>query len=97
MAPKKASTFMAVPGVRPMLERSRICNEEGLQKIRHLVGSVANEWGATAVKSGSTMRADLSTTEYPFFLHSIIAGLVPPFSPFFRMILEHYQICVLHL
>jgi hypothetical protein len=27
---------------------------------------------------------------YPFFLDTIAAGLVPPFSPFFLAILEHY-------
>ena len=34
---------------------------------------------------------------FPFFHHCIKAGLVPPFSPFFRAILEHYQIHVIHL
>jgi hypothetical protein len=43
------------------------------------------------------MPAKLSANEYPFFLHSIVAGLVLPFSHFFLAILEHYQICALHL
>ena len=34
---------------------------------------------------------------FPFFLRCIYAGLVPLFSPFFRAILEHYHIHVLHL
>jgi hypothetical protein len=29
---------------------------------------------------------------HPFFLFSIFAGLVPPFSPFFLAILETYRI-----
>jgi hypothetical protein len=96
-ASKKASTFAMAPAARPALEKSRIYNAEGLQKIRPLVGSETNEWGATAVKSGSVMPAKLSAIEYPFFLHSIVVGLVPPFSPFFHAILEHYQIHALHL
>jgi len=32
---------------------------------------------------------------HPFFYHTVIAGLIPPFSPFFMAILEHYQ--TLHL
>ncbi|KAE8809329.1 hypothetical protein D1007_14127 [Hordeum vulgare] len=34
---------------------------------------------------------------YPFFLHSIYAGLVPPFSRFFSTVLDHYGIQALHL
>ena len=34
---------------------------------------------------------------FPFFLHSLFAGLVPPFSRFFFAILDHYQIHALHL
>ncbi|KAE8784112.1 hypothetical protein D1007_42326 [Hordeum vulgare] len=34
---------------------------------------------------------------YPFFLHSVFAGLVPPFSSFFTAILNHYEIQALHL
>ncbi|KAE8786563.1 hypothetical protein D1007_39542 [Hordeum vulgare] len=36
-------------------------------------------------------------TIYPFFLHSIYAGLVPPFSRFFTVVLDHYAIQALHL
>ncbi|KAE8792796.1 hypothetical protein D1007_32666 [Hordeum vulgare] len=34
---------------------------------------------------------------YPFFLHSIYTGLVPPFSRFFTAVLDHYGIQALHL
>ncbi|KAE8777545.1 hypothetical protein D1007_49656 [Hordeum vulgare] len=34
---------------------------------------------------------------YPFFLHNIYAGLVPPFSRFFTAIFDHYGIQALHL
>jgi hypothetical protein len=39
----------------------------------------------------------LSTTDYPFFLYSIFAVMVPPFSRFFCVVLEHYQVHALHL
>ena len=34
---------------------------------------------------------------YPIFLHTLFAGLVPPFSDFLEAILETYQIQLLHL
>ena len=33
----------------------------------------------------------------PAFLHSIVVGLVPPFSDFLLAILTHYDIHLLHL
>jgi hypothetical protein len=92
-APKKASVPAVTPAAltaRPALEKSQICNAEGMQKVCLLVSSETNEWGVTIVKSGAAAPSSLSATEYPFFMHSICAGLVPSFSPFFRAILEHY-------
>ena len=34
---------------------------------------------------------------YPIFLHTLFAGLVPPFSDFLMAVLETYQIQLLHL
>jgi hypothetical protein len=34
---------------------------------------------------------------YPFFLHSVFAGLILPFSKFFTTVLDHYQVQALHL
>ncbi|KAE8784902.1 hypothetical protein D1007_41433 [Hordeum vulgare] len=34
---------------------------------------------------------------YPFFLHNVFSGLVPPFSPFFTAILNHYGVQALDL
>jgi hypothetical protein len=65
--------------------------------VRLLVSSETNEWGVTIVKSGAAEPSSLSATEYPFFMHAICAGLVPPFYSFFCAILEHYQIHALHL
>jgi len=81
----------------PALGKARICNQEGLDKIRHLVADASNEWGKTRLWPGSTSRRELDVTAYPVFQHAIAAGLVAPFSPFFLAILEHYQIQLLHL
>jgi hypothetical protein len=61
------------------------------------MGSDSNEWGATNVVVGMTANSDLSATHYPFFVHTLLAGLVLPFSPFFLVVLEHYQVQALHL
>ena len=39
----------------------------------------------------------MSATEIPVHIHSLLAGLIPPFSPFFNAVMSHYQIHLLHL
>ena len=39
----------------------------------------------------------MGDTFYPFFLRSVFAGIVPPFSSFFYAILRHYRPHALHL
>ena len=51
----------------------------------------------TIVHPGTTLPSTLPENAYPFFCCSIIAGLVPPFSPFFLAVLDHYGIQPLHL
>jgi hypothetical protein len=82
--------------VAPLLE-SRIKSSRKLQTIREMVGSNNNEWGATRIWHGRAPRDTLAVTVQPFFLFSIFAGLVPPFSPFFLAILETYGIQAIHL
>jgi hypothetical protein len=62
-----------------------------------MVGSNNNEWGATRIWHGRAPRDTLPATAQPFFLFSIFAGVVPPFSPFFLAILETYRIQAIHL
>ena len=38
-----------------------------------------------------------AATEVPIFIDALWAGLIPPFSGFFNVVLEHYQIHMLHL
>jgi hypothetical protein len=62
-----------------------------------MVGSKNSEWGATRIWHGRTPRDTLPATAQPFFLFSVFASLVPPFSPFFLVILETYGIQAIHL
>ena len=65
-----------------------------LARVRHLVAASSNEHGATELRpSGSRLAEGF----YPVFIHTLYAGLVPPFSEFLLAILEVYQIQLLHL
>jgi hypothetical protein len=77
--------------VAPLLE-SRIKGDRELQTICEMVGSKNSEWGATLIWHGQTPRGTSPVTAQPFFLFSIFAGMVPPFSPFLLAILESYGI-----
>ncbi|KAE8782718.1 hypothetical protein D1007_43868 [Hordeum vulgare] len=57
----------------------------------------SNENGHTLIWPGAIEKRPASKVVYPFFLHSISARLVPPFSSFFTAILNHYRIQALHL
>ena len=39
----------------------------------------------------------MAATEIPIHLHALWAGLIPPFSNFFNVVLSHYQVHALHL
>ncbi|KAE8787389.1 hypothetical protein D1007_38662 [Hordeum vulgare] len=76
---------------------SRFSEEENLGPVVLLVASETNEGRATSIWSGLATSGSLVKTAYPFFLHNIYVGLVPPFSSFFYAIISHYQIQALHL
>ncbi|KAE8788738.1 retrotransposon unclassified [Hordeum vulgare] len=46
---------------------------------------------------GAVAKRPASKAVYPFFLHSVLAGLVSAFSSFFTGIMDHYGIQTLHL
>lgn len=104
MAPRKAKPGAnkgkgkekATPVEPPWaLHKPPIINVEGLGKVRHLVGGVHNEWGATRLKVAGALMTDV--TEVQTFIAFLAAGLVPPFSTFFLAVLEHFQVHMLHL
>jgi hypothetical protein len=96
MAPRRAtgaarSSEAASQPVAPLLE-SRIKSNRELQTVREMVGSKNSEWGSTRIWHGRTPRGTLPVMVQPFFLFSIFARIVPPFSPFLLAILETYGI-----
>ena len=48
--------------------------------------------GATVLKAGSEQPEGKGSTFYPLFVSAIIAGLVPPFSEFFLVVLRQYNL-----
>jgi hypothetical protein len=79
-----------------MLE-SRIKSSRELQTVCEMVGRKNSEWGATRIWHGRTPRDTLPAMAQPFFLFSVFAEMVPPFSPFLLAILETYGIQTIHL
>jgi hypothetical protein len=101
MAPRRAtgaarSSEAAPQPAAPLLD-SRIKSSRELQTVREMVGSKNSEWGATRIWHGRALRDTLPAMAQPFFLFSVFAGLVLPFSPFFLAILETYGIQAIHL
>ena len=72
------------------LEASSIGPCRLFDKAESMIALSSNEHGATALRVGTAEPHALSATSYPFFLHSVLAGLIPPFSSFFVAILDHY-------
>jgi hypothetical protein len=101
MAPRKTtrtgrSSEVASPPATPLLS-SRIKSNRELQTIREMLGSKNSEWGATCIWHARTPWDTLPVTAQPFFLFSIFAGMVSPFSSFLLAILLTYGIQVIHL
>jgi hypothetical protein len=90
------SSKAAPPPAAPLLD-SRVKSNRELQTVREMVGSKNSEWGTTRIWHGRTPREILPATAQPFFLFSVFAGMVPPFSPFLLAILETYRIQAIHL
>ena len=71
--------------------------EKNLASMRLMVAAQGNEMGETVLRSGSAMLEAKGSTFYPFFMSTVIVGLVPPFSEFFYAVLHHYRLQALHL
>ena len=99
MAPKKANTdpkdkaamragtsaaMARAAALEGALPRTRV-TAAGVAKVRHLAAASTNEHGATEMRPAGSR---LTEAFYPIFLHTLYAGLVPPFSDFLLAILE---------
>ena len=83
--------------IAPAVGRSLILNPEALDKVRSALSSSFNECGRTMAWPASHASFDMIVTEVRFFADALWAGLIPPFSAFFNVVLSHYQIHMMHL
>src|SRR4051812_28149400 len=95
---KKPMTLSRSPSsVNPAVGRSIILNREFLDKLSPALATTFNECGRTTAWSTSHFPTDRIITEVHYFADALWAGLVPPFSDFFKAVLSHYQIHMMHL
>ena len=92
MAPRKTPTEA---WYSPALDPPNV-SEKNLARMRVRTVAQGNE-GATMLKVGSDQPEGKGSTFYPLFVSAIIAGLVPPFSEFFLVVLRQYNLQALHL
>ena len=95
-APQKGKAsktmFAPVPGPRGYLGPSTIAAGPPLDRAQLMLASQHNDYGASVLILASEPLLGRALTCYPFFFHTIFAGLVPPFSSFFLAVLDHYRI-----
>ncbi|KAI4987756.1 hypothetical protein ZWY2020_028514 [Hordeum vulgare] len=85
------------PAVVPPLLECILSKEVDLAPAVPWTVAESNEFRRTPIWPGAIEERPTSKAVYPFFLHSVFARLVTPFSPFFTAILNHYGIQDLHL
>ena len=96
MAPRKVKSSSAPASYEPALEAPTV-TEKSLASARLLMAGESNEKGKTRLQAGSDVPEPKDSTFYPFFMSSIAAGLVRPFSDFFYEVLDHFVLQALHL
>ena len=96
MAPRKVKSSSAPTWYGPALEVPNII-EKSLASTCLLTAGESNEWGKTELRVASAELEAEESTFFPFFMSSIAAELVPPFSDFFYEVLDHYGLQALHL
>ena len=57
--------------------------EKNLVTTRLMTAAQGSEMGETKLRAGPAQPEAKGSTFYPFFMSTVIAGLVPPFSEFF--------------
>ncbi|KAE8793365.1 hypothetical protein D1007_31948 [Hordeum vulgare] len=85
------------PAPAPPLLECALSKDADLAPVLPRTAAEPNEHGWTLIWPGTAPKRPASKEVYPFFLHSISARLVPPFSSFFTAIQNHYGIQPLHL
>ena len=82
MAPRKVKASSSPAWYELALDAPNV-SKKNLVVTRLLTAGESNERGKTELRAGSAEPEALNSTFYPFFMSSIVAGLVPPFSDFF--------------
>ncbi|KAE8801606.1 hypothetical protein D1007_22822 [Hordeum vulgare] len=85
------------PAPAPPLLECALAKDADLTPVLPWTAANSNELGQSVIWPGDIANGPASKVVYPFFLRSIFAGLVLPFSSFFTGILNHYGIKALHL
>ena len=96
MSPRKTVTEALPAWYSPALDPPNMM-EKNLAATRLMTVVEGSEMGETGLRAGSAKPEAKGSTFYPFFMNTIIAGLVPPFSEFFYAVLRHYRLQDLHL
>ena len=77
MAPRKVKAASPPAWYEPALDAPNV-SEKNLAATRLLIVGESNEKGKTKLWAGSAEPEAQGSTFYPFFMSSIVAGLVPP-------------------
>ena len=96
MVPRKVKSASPPAWYDPALDAPNI-SKKNLAATRLLTAGESNERGKTVLRASSVVLEPEGSTFFPFFMTSIAAGLVPPFSDFFYEVLGHYGLQALHL
>ena len=96
MAPRKVKVDALSSWYSPALDAPNM-SLKNLAATRLMTAVEGSEMGETELRVGSTKPKAKGSTFYPFFMSTVIASLVPPFSDIFYIVLRHYRLQALHL
>ncbi|KAE8802895.1 hypothetical protein D1007_21329 [Hordeum vulgare] len=85
------------PAPAPPLLECALSKDMDLAPVLPWSAAESKEHGRTLIWPSTIEKQPALKVVFPFFPHNVFIGLVPPFSPFFSAILDHYGIQALHL
>ena len=96
MASSKAKAALSPAWYETALSAPNV-SEKNLAATRLLTTGENNKKGKTELRAGSVEPEASNSTFYPFFMSSVVAGLVRPFFDFFYAVRHYYRLQALHL
>ena len=91
MAPRKTTAEASPAWYSPALDPPNM-TEKNVALTHLMIAAQGSEMGETVLRAGPAKPEAKGSTFYPFFMSTVIAGLVPPFSEFFYTVLRHYRL-----